>query len=232
MTIQNESCPHPPPYRLTADLAAFPLRGDAAALAHWLGGEPAALLGSALVWLLCARYHAASSGPERTPVRFDGGPDLYREVALAAVTGWLPARRLQFPRLWVDSPDPLPLTLGAAYGFPKVPATVRWEQPGGGLQVGVDAGGVAVLEIQATAAAGLPVAPLAALMAVTIDLPARAQRAPLRLVGARRAALLRVRRWSAPRHDRWGISGGPWFGLWLEEAELVLGAPRAADPSP
>ncbi len=215
-----------PPYLLTCDLAAFPVRADAAAAGHWAGAHPPALLGQSLLWLLAARYYAAASGPDRAPVAFGEGPDLYREVSWMLLTGVFPGFRAQFPRLWVDASDPLPLELGRAYGFPKEPGSIDWRRSERGLEVTVtDARGVA-LALGCHELRSLPPGLVTFFAALRADFPSTGHQAQLRLLDARRAALLRVRRWEAPRGAQWGLAGGPSLGVWLEGARLWVGPPE------
>ena len=199
----------PPPYLLTCDLAAFPVRADSAAAGHWAGAQPPSLLGQSLLWLLAARYYSAVSGPDQRPVNFGEGLDLYREVSWMLVTGVFPGVRVRFPRMWVDSIDPLPLELGHAYGFPKEPGKIDWRRSERGLEIEVEGDGDAVLGLGCHEAGPLPPALVTLFTSVRTDFPSTGHHAQLRVAGARRAALLRVRRWAAPRAELWGVSGGP-----------------------
>lgn len=221
-----DNLPIAPPYLLTCDLAAFPVRADAAAVGHWAGARPPALLGQSLLWLLAARYSSAVSGPNRVPVPFGVGPDLYREVSWMLVTGVLPGLRAQFPRLWVDSIDPLPLELGHAYAFPKEPANIAWRRSGRGLEIEVAGESGLVLGLGCHEVCPLPAGLVTLFASVRVGFPSTGLQAQLRLLDARRSALLRVWRWAAPRSELWGVAGRPALGVWFEGTRLWVGPPE------
>ena len=218
---------YPPPYHLTCDLAIFPLLIDAARAQHWAGTPLMRVLGHAPLFLVAARYHDATYGPESTLLTPPpGNVYLYQEIACVLVSGILPGFSFVTPRLWVDAADPLPLELGWSYGFPKVAGNIQVQQTERVLKItATDEQGPI---LAATCALGIPLPPpLVTVFAQGEGLfPHRGLRAKMHLEHAASATLVLVRKWELPRLGQWGVGGRAAFGFWLERATLVLAPPR------
>ena len=217
---------YPPPYRLTCDLAVFPVLASSSRLQA--RGLPAfGLAGRCLAFVTVARYASAVYGAHRMPFPRGqlSGKDFYREVAIIILRGLLPGFSFSFPQLWVDSPDAAPLELGWRYGFPKGSAAISVEQDADQLRVESFVEDGSVLSLAAGFGANVPAIMATALAFGEGVFPLARQKARLRLDGGEGARLLSVRQWNAPALERWGITGPPRFGLWLKDTVLSLGRP-------
>lgn len=222
---------YPPPYRLTCDVAMFPIVVGEAQAEYWAGTPVVGLLGRTLLVLVAARYLSAEYGAGRTPMRFhEEHPDLYREVSCVLLSGVWPGFSFAFPRLWVDTPSPLPMELGWSYGFPKVPAAIGFQQEGNAVRVTVSDERGAVLSVGSRKGVELPPQLATGLAFGEGVFPRTGLRAKMRLEGGQRAQVLRVQEWDLPRLARWGLAGRPVGGLWLEKVTLVLEAPSGPLP--
>ena len=224
---------YPPPYLLTCDLAVFPVMVDAGAAETWTDTPVVSGLGYTVLLLVAVRYYRAEYGPERTPLHFGpSGTDLYREIVCALPSGLWPRISFAFPRLWLDTPDPVPLELGWRYGFPKTTGAIDFNFNHSGRSVHIAAsdeeGAIMVADCGRTLP--LPAALFSVLAAGDALFPSTGLRARMRLVDASKASLLRIRRWELPRLERWGLGGRAVFGFWLEGARIALDAPRELRP--
>ena len=222
---------YPPPYHLSCDLAVFPLLVDAAQAQHWAGAPLMGALGHTPFFLVAARYHHATYGPEATLLTpAPDHPYLYQEIACVLLSGILPGFSFVTPRLWVDAADRLPLELGWSYGFPKVAGNIQIRRSRQILKItAADEQGPI---LAATCALGIPVPPLLITLLAQGDglFPHRGLRAKMHLEGAVSATLVVVKKWELPRLGQWGVGGRAAFGFWLEKAMLVLAPPRKLWP--
>ncbi len=213
---------YPPPYLLTGDL----LWCSATVPATPHTGQEGAQRGRALGCVLAADYHRITTGPGRTLVTTpDGLPYRYREVAWAEATGVRLAPPLQFGRLWVDAPTPLPIELGDVYGFPKQAARVAFSLSRSHLSV--SAGGAGAPAIAIETSGGLPLPGWLARLtpSVRAAFPATGLRATLAVVAAGSVRLQRVRRWQCTPPECPELRPLGW-GLLLRDATVYLGAPE------